>query len=104
MPLGGNLRQFALPDVLRVIESGQRSGRLLLRRGTQSAAIYFSGGQWLLVERSGAPQVLAHHLARAGYITPEQFETVLGVSFERAGEVPDVHVVRALISQQYLTQ
>jgi hypothetical protein len=104
MPLAGNLRQFALPDVLRVIESGQRSGRLMLHRGDRRAAIYFSGGQWLLADRIGSQMVLAHHLARAGLITPEQFESALGVPFVDAGEISDMQLVRTLMSARMLTQ
>ncbi|MGH2515266.1 MAG: DUF4388 domain-containing protein [Ktedonobacterales bacterium] len=104
MPLSGNLRQFALPDVLRVIESGQRSGRLVLQRGERRAAIYFSGGQWLMAERIGSQMVLAHHLARVGLITPEQFESALGVPFGGAGEISDMQLVRTLVSSRMLTQ
>jgi Domain of unknown function (DUF4388) len=102
MPLSGNLRQFALPDVLRVIESGQRTGALVLSRGKLRAAIYFSGGQWLLVERIGSSLVLAQQLARVGLITPEQFEAAIGIPFAEAGEVPDVQVVRTLIGAHLL--
>lgn len=104
MPLAGNLRQFALPDVLRVIESSQRSGRLMLQRADRRAAIYFSGGQWLLAERIGSTMVLAHQLARAGMISPEQFESTLGLPFAEAGEIPDMQIVRALVSARVLTQ
>lgn len=104
MPLAGNLRQFALPDVLRVIESSQRSGRLMLQRADRRAAIYFSGGQWLLADRIGSTLVLAHQLARAGMVTPEQFEATLGLPFAEAGEIPDMQVVRALVSARALTQ
>lgn len=104
MPLAGSLTQYRLPDVLRVIESGQRGGRLMIRRGERSAAIYFSGGQWLLCERIGSVKVLAHHLARAGFITPQQFEATVGVPFAEAGQIPDMQVVRALITSRQLTQ
>ena len=104
MPLAGNLRQVALPDVLRVIEGGQRSGRLMLQRGDRRAAIYFSGGQWLLADRIGSSLVLAHHLARTGIITPEQFEATLGVPFAEAGAIPDMQIIRALISAGTMTQ
>ncbi len=104
MPLAGNLRQFALADVLRVIESGQRTGRLLLQRADRRAIVYFSGGQWLFTERVGSNLVLAHHLARAGLITPDQFETAMGVPFAQAGSIPDAQVVRALITSREITQ
>jgi hypothetical protein len=104
MSLAGNLRQYALVDLLRAIESEQRGGRLVLQRGERRAFIYFSGGQWLLVERVGSSLVLAHHLARVGLITPEQFESSLGVPFVEAGQIPDVQVVRALITSRQLSQ
>lgn len=102
MPLSGNLRQFALPDILRVIESGQRTGALVLSRGKLRAAIYFSAGQWLLAERIGSSLVLAQHLARVGLITPETFEAAIGIPFAEAGEVPDVQIVRTLIGAHLL--
>src|SRR5258708_721409 len=104
MSLAGNLRQYALVDLLRAIESEQRGGRLMLQRGERRAFIYFSGGQWLLVERVGSSLVLAPHLARVGLITPEQFESSLGVPFVEAGQIPDVQVVRALITSRQLSQ
>jgi hypothetical protein len=102
MPLSGNLRQFALPDILRVIESGQRTGALVLSRGKLRAAIYFSAGQWLLAERIGSSLVLAQQLARVGLITPETFEAAIGIPFAEAGEVPDVQIVRTLIGAHLL--
>src|SRR5258708_19196474 len=104
MSLAGNLRKYAFWDLLRAIESEQRGGRLMLQRGERRAFIYFSGGQWLLVERVGSSLVLAHHLARVGLITPEQFESSLGVPFVEAGQIPDVQVVRALITSRQLSQ
>lgn len=104
MALAGNLRQFTLPDVLRVIESGQRTGRLFLERGTRQAAIYFSGGQWLLAERIGVTLTLAQQFARAGMITPEQFEMATGAPIAEAERVPDVQAIRALIGAHMITQ
>lgn len=104
MPLAGNLRQFALPDVLRVIESGQRSGCLMLSRGAQRAAIFFSGGQWLLAERLGMNISLAQQLARAGLLIPRQFEATFGLSFAQASSIPEVQLVRTLINARMLTQ
>ncbi|HEX8035626.1 MAG TPA: DUF4388 domain-containing protein, partial [Ktedonobacterales bacterium] len=104
MQLAGNLRQYALTDVLRVIESGQRTGMLLLSKGKLRAAIYFSGGQWLLAERLGSGLVLAQQLERVGLVSRDQFEAALGVPFVQAGSLTDVQVVRALIGAGLLTQ
>src|SRR5262245_6179000 len=104
MPLAGNLRQFALPDILRAIENGQRTGILVITHDQYQVNIYFSGGQWLLAERVGAVQLLAHQLARAGYITPQAFEDVFGIAFAQAGSISDAQVVRGLITNQALSQ
>ncbi len=104
MPLAGNLRQVALADVLRVVESGQRSGVLVIVYARLQANVYFSGGQWLGAERVGSAQVLAQQLARAGIITPQDFESVFGVLFAEAGAIPDAEAVRGLIASRVLTQ
>lgn len=104
MPLMGNLRQFALPNVLHAIESGQRTGRLRLSFNGLEGGIYFSGGQLLLVERSGVNHSLAQQFLRAGLITPEQLEIATGLPAAQAQSLPDVQAVRALIGARILTQ
>lgn len=104
MPLAGNLRQFALTDVLRMIEHGQQTGALTMKRGKLQAIIYFSGGQWLLAERVGAVGSLVHQLVQAGYITEEQVESTTGAPFVQAASLSDMQMIRALISSHVLSQ
>lgn len=104
MPLAGNLRQFALPDVLRVVESGQRTGSLALARGSLQAAIYFAGGQWLYAERIGSGLSLALQFVRAGLMTQEHFEATTGVPLSQGSTIPDVQLVRLLITTRSITQ
>lgn len=104
MPLMGNLRQFSLPNVLHAIESGQRTGRLRLAYNGLEGGIYFSGGQMLLVERSGLNLSLAQQFLRARLIAPEQLEVATGLPVAQAQSLPDVQAVRALITARILTQ
>ncbi len=104
MALAGTLRQVALVDVLRAIEGGQRTGRLMLHLGDRRALVYFTRGQWVLTERVGSNLVLAHHLARYGLITPEQFEAVMGVPFAQAGSISDTQIARALVTSRVIGQ
>lgn len=104
MPLAGNLRQVSLADVLHVVESGQRSGVLVVAYARLQANIYFSGGQWLGAERVGSAQVLVQQLARAGILSAEAFESAFGVPFSEAGAVADAEAVRRLIGAHLLTQ
>jgi hypothetical protein len=104
MEFAGNLRDYALPDILDSIESGQRTGRLTVTNGALRAAIYCSVGQWLLAERSGPGQLLAQQFVKAGIVSPAQIETATSVSFGQAGAIPDVQLVRALMTARMVTQ
>lgn len=104
MEFAGNFHQFSFPDVMRTIEQGQRTGRLAIAKGALRAAIYVANGQWLLAERSGPGQLLAQQFVKAGLVTPEQVEAACSVSFAQAGAIPDVQLVRTLISSRTITQ
>lgn len=97
MPLSGTFRQYSLPDVLRMIESGQRAGVLVVTDGTRQAAIYLDGGQWLLGDRIGSPLLLLHRLLRAGLITEAQVEAITGMSLAQVAQLSEVQVARALV-------
>lgn len=104
MEFAGSLRQYSIVDLLRSIESSQRSGRLTLSSAGLRAMIYCRNGQWMRAERSGPGQLLAQQFVKAGMVTPEQVEVACSVTFENAGSVPDVQLVRALITNRMLTQ
>lgn len=104
MPLTGNLRQYALPDVLRSIETSQRTGRLRLAYNGLEGVIYFSGGQLLLVERAGQSLTLAQQFLRARLISAEQLEQATNQPVAQAQALPDTQIVRALIAARILTQ
>src|SRR5262249_48120537 len=98
MPLAGTLQEYALADLLRLIESGQRTGALFITGGTRQAALYFSGGQWLLGERVGSALTLVHRLVRGGRVTEDEVLAAVGVPLEQAGELPETQVVGALVN------
>ena len=104
MPLMGNLRQFALPTVLRAIESEQRTGRLRLAYGGQEGAIYFTGGQWALLSRPGGDAPLAEQFLRARLITPEDFEDATGASVAQVRAMTDSQAVQMLMRAHVLGQ
>ena len=97
MPLSGTFRQYSLSEVLRMIESGQRSGVLVVTDGTRQAAIYFEGGQWLLGDRIGSPLLLIHRLLRAGLIAEPQVEAITGMPFGQASQFSEVQLARVLV-------
>ena len=104
MPLMGNLRQFALPTVLRSIESEQRTGRLRLAYGGQEGAIYFTSGQWALLSRPGGDTPLAEQFLRARLISPDDFERATGVSVTQVRTLTDSQAAQMLIRGGALRQ
>ncbi|HEU0028290.1 MAG TPA: DUF4388 domain-containing protein [Ktedonobacterales bacterium] len=104
MPLMGNLRQFALPTVLRAVESEQRTGRLRLAYGGQEGAIYFTSGQWALLSRPGGDTPLAEQFLRAGLISPEDFEDATGASVTQVRAMTDSQAVQMLMRAHVLGQ
>jgi hypothetical protein len=104
MEFAGSLRQYSIVDLVRSLEDNQRTGRMSLSSGGLRAMIYVAGGQWLLAERSGPGQLLAQQFVKAGLVTPEQIEAACSVSFAKAGAIPDVQLVRALLTTRTLSQ
>jgi hypothetical protein len=66
--------------------------------------VYFSQGQWLVVERVPVGPALAQQFVDLGFITPQQFEEVSGVRFLEAAIIPDADVAQLLVSTRLLTQ
>jgi len=104
MPLAGDLRQVTLPDVLRAIDQERRTGRFVITRGPLRAEVYFSQGQWLVVERVPVGPALAQQFADLGFITPQQFEEVTGVRFLEAAIISDTDLAQLLITSGLLSQ
>jgi predicted regulator of Ras-like GTPase activity (Roadblock/LC7/MglB family) len=50
MPLAGNLRDLALPDLIQQTCQDRRQARLSIQRGDHEATIYFDGGQVIHAE------------------------------------------------------
>jgi hypothetical protein len=104
MPLAGTFQQYPLPDVLGIIENGQRSGRLVASGSGRVAHIYIVSGQWVHSERLGIGLSLAEQLVNAGLLSPQQLASALGLRLEDTLTLPDSQLVRLLTAREVLTQ
>jgi hypothetical protein len=104
MVIEGALRQYALPAVLRAIENEQRSGRLRLSYGGQEGAIYFTNGQWALLQRPGGDTPLAEQFLRARLISPQDIERATGVSAGQIRTLSDKQTAHMLLRDGALRQ
>ncbi len=103
MPLAGTFRQYSLPDVLEVIESGRRSGRMVATGAARVAHIYFADGHWVHAERLGMGLSLAEQLVQAGLVHPTHISQTFNLRMEDTITLPDDQLVRMLTSSGLLT-
>lgn len=104
MAIEGALRQYALPAALRAIENEQRTGRLRLSYGGQEGAIYFTNGQWALLQRPGGDAPLAEQFLRARLISAQDFERATGVSVSQMRTLSDKQTAYMLLRDGALRQ
>ncbi len=75
----GNLRQYPLTEVLRLIGEGPRRGRLVVERGGLSAEIYCENGYILHVWRNGSVVPLAQMWLNTGFIGPQHMNQIASI-------------------------
>lgn len=103
MALAGTFRQYPLPEVLELLESGQRSGRLEVRGTGRRAHIYVMNGRWVRGERMGLGLTLSEQLVQADLLKPESLQEALGIKLEDTLTMPDEQLLRLLFSNQLLS-
>ena len=104
MVIEGALHQVALPSVLRTIENEQRTGRLRLAYEGQEGAIYFTNGQWALLQRPGGDTPLAEQFLRARLISAEDFVRATGYDVSQVGALSDKQTAHMLLRANALRQ
>jgi hypothetical protein len=95
----GNLRQFHLGDILRLIGDGLRRGRLVVERGGLRADLYFENGFLLHVWRSGPTPALAQRFVAARLLTPQQIAGISAVVGIDPAQLADAQLVQIAIEQ-----
>ncbi|HEX6819346.1 MAG TPA: DUF4388 domain-containing protein [Ktedonobacterales bacterium] len=103
MALAGTFRQYPLPEVLELLESGQRTGRLEIRGTGRRAHIYVLNGKWVRGERMGLGLTLSEQLIQAELLSPEALYQATGVTVNDTLTLPDEQLLRMLFSSQVLT-
>ncbi len=103
MALAGTFRQYPLAEVLELLESGQRSGRLEVRGTGRRAHIYVLNGRWVRGERMGLGLTLSEQLVQADLLKPDALQEALGMKVEDTLTLPDEQLLRLLFSSQLLS-
>ncbi len=107
--LQGTLDDFDLPEVLRLLASSKKTGRLELARPAGPGMVLFRDGDVIYAETDLAASRLGQKLVRAGTITEDQLRAALdeqastgerlGDVLARTGAASDDELQRALSAQ-----
>lgn len=95
----GNLRQYALGDVLRLIGDGQRRGRIVVERSGLRADIYCEAGCIVHVWRSGSIPPLAQQWLNHRILTTEQLAHLSMLSSTGAANMNDAQLAQLAVDQ-----
>jgi len=109
MSNAGNLRQYPLTEVLRIIANGQRNGRLVIERGGLRADLYVERGYLSHAWRSGPATPLLTRWLSARFFTPDQAAQLASLLQLDPRQLDDATLAKmavdsGVVSLQQLTQ
>lgn len=95
----GNLRQYSLGEVLRLVGEGMRRGRLVVERAGLRADLYCEGGYLLHVWRSGPAIPLAQRWLNSRFINPAQFAQIGTLAGSDPAQLTDAECARLAVER-----
>lgn len=111
MALRGDLGDFALADVFRLVTLSGRTGVLRLMREGGSGSVWFRGGDVFFATSDRRGALLGERLVAAGRVTPAQITRALEVMAEeheggrRLGEILiDLGMIDAAVLEQFVQE
>jgi hypothetical protein len=101
MGLEGNLKEFSLAEVLKLIEVSKKTGALYLQRDNVDGAIFFRDGQAYFARSDWNRTSLGTRLLKARKVTKEQLEEALAIQKKEEGKR---RIGQILIERKYIDQ
>ena len=102
MALEGNLKDFSIADMFRLLAAGQKTGALHLERPGATAAVWFKSGRVFFATSNSHRQSLGTRLVRAGVITDKQLRQALGLQKIQTREKASRRLGQILVDEGYL--
>lgn len=102
MALEGNLRDFSLTDMFRLLETGRKTGALHMERPGESGAVCFRDGRIISVVLGEGREPMGKRLVRAGLISEKQLRQALGLQKIQKKEKADRRLGQILVDEGYL--
>jgi hypothetical protein len=100
MALKGNLRDFAVTQLLNLINLAHKTGKLVIEGPNETAQVFFRDGKLAYAQMGPEENGLATILYKAKKLTANQRRVI----HERAGDMNDKELGLLLINANYITQ
>lgn len=104
MALEGNLRDFSLADMFRLLAKGSKTGTLHVERDGADGKVCFKDGAVVFASSAGHKENLGKRLAKAGVISDKQLRQALGLQKIQKKEKADRRLGQILIDEGYVEQ
>lgn len=102
MALEGNLKDFSLTDMFRLLQTGSKSGTLHVEHGDDEGLVCFRDGQVVYASSGGASEPAGKRLARAGVISEKQLRQAQGLMKIQKKDKAGRKLGQILIDEGYL--
>ncbi len=102
MTLEGNLKDFSLPDMFRLLASGRKTGTLYLERPDAEGKVCFKDGQVFFATSDSNRESLGRRLVKDGVISEKQLRQALGLQKIQKKEKADRRLGQILVDEGYL--
>lgn len=100
--LEGNLRDFSLTDMFRLLQTGSKTGTLHVDRESTEGIVCFRDGQVYHASTGGTREPVGKRLARAGIISEKQLRQAQGLMKIQKKDKADRKLGQILIDEGYL--
>lgn len=102
MALEGNLRDFSLADMFRLLQTGSKSGTLHVDSPSASGAVCFRDGGVFHASAGGAVEAVSKRLSRAGIISEKQLRQAQGLMKIQKKDKANRKLGQILVDEGYL--
>jgi Domain of unknown function (DUF4388) len=102
--LEGNLKDFTLADMFRLLAKGQKTGTLHVAHDGSEGRICFKDGSVIFAASAGHKDNLGKRLAKAGIISDKQLRQALGLQRIQKKEKAGRRLGQILVDEGYVEQ
>lgn len=102
MALEGNLKDFSIADMFRLLASGRKTGVLHLERPDGQGKVCFSSGRVFFATSNWHRESLGRRLVRAGVISEKQLRQALGLQKIQKKEMAGRRLGQILVDEGYM--